>query len=399
MGTLRSGLDEYRAADLRSSSDGEIEDDVLDIKGIIRGLEAECARRISELERRRSFERDGHLSMASWVESRFGVVWSQAARQVRVARALEHMPAVREALADGEVSSSVVGTLVSAREANPEEFSRSEETLLDAARTLPARELRRAVEHWKSAVEPGAVAGEYTERYERRGLQVSSRADGMVRMDGNLDPETGGTVMTALRSVTDGWRRFGRDDPRSPAQRRADALGEVCRGWLDRPDRPVVAGERPHVTVVVDLETLEGRAGRGSETAEGTRISPEAVRRLACDAVVSRVITAGRGEPLESGRSTRVVAPSLRRALAVRDGGCAFPGCDRPVSWCDAHHVRHWADGGSTDLANLVLLCRRHHTMTHRGFGIHMVRGRPVFRRPDGTAIETPPARERREAG
>jgi Domain of unknown function (DUF222)/HNH endonuclease len=388
MGALRSGLDEYRSADLGGCTDGEIEEDVCDMKAAIRGLEAECARRISELERRRSFERDGHLSITSWVESRFGIVWSQAAREVRVARALDHMPAVREALADGVVSTSAVNTLVSAQEANPEEFARSEETLLDAARSLPARDLLRAVEQWKSAAEPTVVAREFAERYERRGLQMSSRVDGMIRVDGNLDPDTGGTVMTALRAVTDGWRRWGSDDPRSPAQRRADALGEVCRGWLDRSDRPAVGGERPHVTVVVDLATLEGRTEGGSETAEGTRISPEAVRRLACDAVVSRVITAGRTEPLEAGRSTRVVAPSLRRALAVRDGGCAFPNCDRPVSWCDAHHVRHWADGGTTDLSNLVLLCRRHHTLTHRRFGIQMVKGRPVFRRPDGSVIE-----------
>jgi hypothetical protein len=210
----------------------------------------------------------------------------------------------------------------------------------------------------------------------------------MVRMDGNLDPETGGTVMTALRSVTDSWRRWGSDDPRTPAQRRADALGEVCRRWLDRSDRPVVGGERPHLTVVVDLDTLEGRDQQGADTGEGTRISPDAVRRLACDAVVSRVVTSGPSAPLEAGRSTRVVSPSLRRALAVRDGGCAFPSCDRPVGWCDAHHIRHWADGGTTDLTNLVLLCRRHHTMTHSGFAIRMVVGRPEFRRPDGTLIQ-----------
>jgi hypothetical protein len=150
----------------------------------------------------------------------------------------------------------------------------------------------------------------------------------------------------------------------------------------------VVAGERPHITVVADLETIEGRSSARSETSVGTPVPAETVRRLACDAEVSRVITSGRSEPLEVGRTVRVVPPSLRRALSVRDGGCAFPSCDRPVSWCDAHHVRHWADGGKTDLANLVLLCRRHHRMTHGGFGIEMVEGRPVFHRPDGSVID-----------
>jgi hypothetical protein len=233
-------------------------------------------------------------------------------------------------------------------------------------------------------------------------LHVDAVPDGMVRVDGNLDPETGGTVLTALRAVTDAWARSGGADERTPAQLRADALGEVCRGWLDRPDRPEVGTERPHLTVVVDLETLgvptgthvappdsrtAGRGGVPTFTSVGTSLSPETVRRLACDAVVSRVITSGRSEPLEAGRSSRVVPPSIRRALVVRDSGCAFPVCDRPPSWCDAHHVRHWADGGATDLGNLVLLCRRHHRLIHAGFGVEMVHGRPVFRRPDGTVI------------
>src|SRR5439155_1652849 len=123
----------------------------------------------------------------------------------------------------------------------------------------------------------------------------------------------------------------------------------------------------PHLTVRLDLEALQGRAGRSCELDDGGGITPEAARRLACDAQVVRVITRGRSEPLDVGRRTPVVPASLRRALTVRDGGCTFPGCDRPPSWCDAHHVRCWADGGETKLGNLALLCRRHHGVTHEG--------------------------------
>jgi hypothetical protein len=92
---------------------------------------------------------------------------------------------------------------------------------------------------------------------------------------------------------------------------------------------------------------------------------------------------------LDVGRRTSVVSPALRRALAVRDGGCAFPGCDRPYAWCDAHHVRHWAHGGETALSNLVLLCRPHHRSMHaRGFGVAMSDGRPTFTRRDGMPLE-----------
>jgi hypothetical protein len=103
---------------------------------------------------------------------------------------------------------------------------------------------------------------------------------------------------------------------------------------------------------------------------------------------VSRVITKGSSIPLDVGRATKVVPAALRRAVVVRDRGCRFPGCDRPPGWCDSHHVRHWADGGETALLNLVLLCRPHHRLIHRGFGVSMVDGAPVFSRPDGTALE-----------
>jgi hypothetical protein len=402
MSTLRSGLDEYRSSSLSSCSDATIEADVAEIKTAIRSLEVECARRIAELERRRSFERDGHLSIASWVESRFGETWSQAAREVRLARGLDQLPDVRAALSGGDMATSAALTLVAARETDPEAFDRSADALLEAAMRLPARGLRMAVEHWRSETDRERVLREDAERFERRGLNAKPTADGMVRVDGILVPETGGSFLTALRSITDHWAR-SRDDARSPAQRRADALGEMCRRWLHDPDRPSIAGERPHVTVVVDLETLETASAAdsarpkrssngmtqasGNSTSEGIRLPGAAVRRLACDAAVSRVVVSGRSEPLDVGRTARVVPSSLRRALAVRDGGCAFPTCDRPVGWCDAHHVRHWADGGSTELSNLVLLCRRHHTVTHDGFRIEVLDGHPVFRRPDGTLI------------
>jgi hypothetical protein len=96
-------------------------------------------------------------------------------------------------------------------------------------------------------------------------------------------------------------------------------------------------------------------------------------------------------QPLEVGRTTRTVAPAQRNALVVRDGGCAFPGCDRPQSWCEAHHLHHWAHGGPTDLANLALLCWAHHRAVHEG-------GWQLGRDPDGRLRATPPHRRRSTA-
>ena len=162
--------------------------------------------------------------------------------------------------------------------------------------------------------------------------------------------------------------------------------GRICRSWLDASDRPTVAGERPHIVVTLDLDALEGRAGR-SVFADAGPVTPETARRLACDANISRVIVDARSQPLDVGRTSKVVPPPLRRAVTIRDGGCRFPGCGRPPGWCDAHHIRHWADGGETALGNLVLLCRPHHRLIHRGFRVEMIDGAPLFTRPDGSVL------------
>jgi len=387
MSTLRSSLEELRAEDLRFAGDDALVGDLAELERASGALEVERGRRIAEIERRQVHRLDGHLSVASWLTARFRLAWSTAVRQVRQARALEAMPLAREALAEGDLSRSAVDVLVAARESNVEAFGRDEGSLVEAARTMPYAELRRVAAYWREAVEPARFEREHEHRNAMRRLYVSPMLDGMVRVDGDLDPETGQTLITALRSVQDAETRRG-PDVRSAAQRRADALGEICRRWLDGSNRPVVAGERPHVTVTVDLESLERRAGRRCELEDAGPIPAEAARRLACDASVARVITSGRSEPLDVGRRTPVVPSALRRAVVVRDGRCRFPSCDRPQAWCDAHHVVHWADGGSTSLDNLVLLCRPHHRAVHNGFRVEMVDGRPVFRRPDGSPLE-----------
>jgi Domain of unknown function (DUF222)/HNH endonuclease len=332
------------------------------------------------------------VSLTAWLAHRAGMPTWAAARHVRLARALVGMPRTSAVLGGGGMSVAAAELLLSAREADADAFARSEEGLVDLAKRLPTHDLRRALERWRALADAAADEDVAARRFERRRLFVSATLDGMVRINGDLDVETGQTVVTAIRALTDAWVRSDPDDRRSPAQRRADALGEVCRGYLDAPGRPSVAGERPHLNVTIDLETLEGRTGRRCELDDTGRITAEAARRLACDASVSRVIVDAPSEPLDVGRRTPVVPASVRRALAVRDAGCRFPGCDRPHAWCDAHHLVHWADGGPTSLANLVLLCRRHHRAVHGRFTVRSVGGEVRFeRRVGASAAERPP--------
>jgi uncharacterized protein DUF222/HNH endonuclease len=383
---MRSALDELRTEDLRFLGDEELEDDLLELERSANVLLAERLRRLAEIERRRTYLRDGYLSASVWLARRACVSPSEAKQQVRMARTLQEMPVARQALADGELGASATRILVDARGENPEEFAGAEDALVDAARTLSVQELRTVVAHWRQQASPERAEEGEEWMHQIRRLYVSPTLDGMVRVDGDLDPETGHVVMSALQAAVDADLR-GESDVRTGAQRRADALAEIARQWLDRSDRPDVAGERPHVTVNLDFDSLAGRGGRAELEGVG-RITAETARRIACDASITRVVTRGRSEVLDVGRRTSVVPAALRRALITRDRGCAFPTCDRPDQWSDAHHVVHWADGGETKLDNLLLLCRPHHRLLHEGFGVEMMRSGPIFRRSDGSVIE-----------
>src|SRR5205823_6373275 len=173
MSSIRSALDELQAEDLRYLGDDELEDDLLELERDANVHLAERLRRLAEVERRRTYLRDGYLSASVWLERRAGLSPSDAKHQVRLARALEEMPVAREALGEGEVTGSALRVLVEARETEPEEFAGSEDALVDAARTLPVRELRAVLEHWRQAVSSMLPEERQERLYERRRLYAS----------------------------------------------------------------------------------------------------------------------------------------------------------------------------------------------------------------------------------
>jgi hypothetical protein len=189
---------------------------------------------------------------------------------------------------------------------------------------------------------------------EQRALRMNTAQDGCVLISGVLDPVGGAAVRATLEPLA---QRSGADDHRTREQRMADALVEQ-----------VTAGKPATLQVTASLETVMGLAGSSAGEMEfSPPIPTSTIRRLACDSTVVRVVLDSRSMPVDVGRATRVVDGALRRALAVRDKHCQWPGCERPASWCDGHHIVHWADGGPTDLDNCVLLCKRHHRMVHEG--------------------------------
>jgi hypothetical protein len=198
----------------------------------------------------------------------------------------------------------------------------------------------------------------------QRSLHHSQTLDGLWATRGTFAPEGGHIITRAIDALTDPTN-IDPVEVRSPAQRRADALVDICSFYLTHnTDLVTSGGEKPHVTVTVDYDILKGTVDRLPEI-DGTPVTPNTIRRITCDAGIIPMLLGSDSEPLDVGRKARTIPTALRRALEHRDTGCTWPGCDAPASWCDAHHIIHWADGGNTSLNNTRLLCRTHHTAIH----------------------------------
>ncbi|MBT8166670.1 MAG: HNH endonuclease [Acidimicrobiia bacterium] len=368
MSSLRSALDELRGDDLMDTPAEQLSEDLVELRETAEALEAEWIRRLNAFDARQGWAADGSLSLSAWLRARCRMTGAAAADRARLARALRKMPLTQRAFSDGDLTTAHVRALSAGAEAHPETFARDEEVLVTGASAVSAGDTRKLVDYWRQNLDHEEALDHSDKVHQRRRLSISRTWRGMVRIDGDLDPEAGEVVLAAIGSLVDELVKSGSaDDNRTPSQRRADALTELCRQHLDSGRAAISGGERPHINVLLDLASLQGAAGEHCELASGEIIHPEAARRLACDAGINRIITNGPSQILDVGRTTRTVSGPTRRALVIRDGGCRFDGCGRPAAWCDAHHVVHWVDGGETTLDNLVLLCRSHHRMVHEG--------------------------------
>jgi hypothetical protein len=340
----------------------------------------------------------GFRSCADWLGWRLGLDAGAAREKVRVARALAVLPRLSDALRRGQVSYSKVRALT--RIATPA----NEDDLLSFALAGTAAHVERLVRGMRR-VDRLAAGQDEQLRHAARYLRAYTDEDGMVVVSGRLAPEAGAALLRALDAGGEqlygphrGQQFGGSNEPTgevSLGQRRADALGLVAESALSSGLDPGSRGDRYQVVVHVDAEALPAAVAAGaggSSCLDGSHVSAETSRRLACDSALVVMRHAADGRVLDVGRRTRAISPALRRALEHRDGGCRFPGCGRKL--CDAHHVEHWADGGETRLGNTVLLCRRHHRAVHEeGFSMELgPDGEARFYRPDGRLLAPAPA-------
>jgi len=304
---------------------------------------------------------DGDGSLVAWLRQHTDRSGSEAARLARHASMLAKLPATGAAYDDGRLSKGQLDAIlanVSAR--TVERFAEHEREVLPSLLVLPANDVARAMAVWRLRAE--AELDEREEPDQARSLHLSPTFGRRWHGTLTLDDEGGNTLDAALALAFSDDAEA--EAPRSLARKRADAMVDIARFFLDHQDVKPAGRHRPHVNVVITLDDLDGD-GPGRYV-DGGVLSSTDVELLLCDCDVHRVLVDAKGTILDYGRATKTVPTSLFNAVALRDGGCRHPGCGAPPSWCDAHHVQHWTNEGETNPANLVLKCRRHHRLGHR---------------------------------
>jgi len=319
----------------------------------------------NELDERRVTEASHCLSTTAWLRSVCRMTGREASGTVKTARALAQMPRVAQEAVTGEIVASGVKLLAMTRDRHPDAFVDHEEVFIAIATDGDTRDLRVAISEWEQVVnfEKALEDAEY-DKWGRE-LFFNESYGGRWTLHGEFGVADSHVIRTALEGYVQ-RSYLDNTDNRAIYQRYADGLVGICQHWLDHNvTGETSGGEKPHITVTVDYHTLTGDKKQLPEI-DGRPIDSETLRRWACDAGIVRIITDGDSQPIDVGRRTRTIPPALRRALDLRDKGCTWPGCDAPQSWCDAHHITHWANGGDTNLDNTRLLCRKHHTAAHR---------------------------------
>ncbi len=374
--------------DVSVAPDAELCAAAVELEAGLAALQAAQLHVLAELEAREVCDRQFGLSTASWLVDRARLPRRVACGRVRVATKLRgQLVRVDEALSDGRIGFDHAKAM--ADSANPrigDQVAHHQDRLIDHAQHAPFAIWRRTLaEHCDLWDQDGG----YDPARDRARNRLHLDAVGeTVAVSGELVGETALVVGQALERAADQlFHRYHRDHELAPdcempsrATLRAEALADICRraqgsepGQSPTTDITLVAHLHEPDPLDPDKcdesnesDPVSGLRALGWRTPDGARLDPARCAHLLCDPVLHGLLVDHRQVPLALGLAVRLATPGQRRALAIRDAGCVFPGCDRPPGWCDAHHVQPYEHLGPTDLPNLALLCRHHHGVTHR---------------------------------
>ncbi|RSN33390.1 HNH endonuclease [Amycolatopsis sp. WAC 01416] len=367
---------------------------------VIRMAAAGLGQFLAEIESRGVKDLYGYGRTANWFADVAGLSVGEARAVVNRAVALNPTraldgtevppvaPATAAVAAEGLVGDERIDQILEILKKLPADTSvedrvSAEKILATLARDAGPRQLADAEANLLAWLDPDGNEPKDPEPAQpRREITLERRKDGYWKLTGLLDDETGARTAAALEAHAQPRPvdEFGQADLRMKCERMGDAWVDILDLAIACPDQPGTSGYRTLLHVTIGLDELKSGLGTACLDFVGTMTAREA-RLAACDCLMLPVVMSAAGEPLDVGRLRRFVTPGQRRALNIRDGGCAFPGCHRRPKNCHAHHIHHWADGGPTDLRNLVLLCGFHHRLIHHGdWQVHMAAdGIPEF--------------------
>lgn len=367
-----------------------------DIAASRRQLDAAAASVAGEVVRRSSRElgydglaqRVGARTPEKLIQHVTGLTAPEARALARVGEALDtgspwHDPVIR-AVTEGDLSIAAANAIVTGlgsptAEVAADDLTDAADRLVRAAAETTPERIAAAARAIRDELDTASVADREATLRARRFLRLIPEPDGMTRIIGRLDPESAAIVTAALDRITAprrGGPRFV--DPREVAradrivadertteQLTADALVDIVRVASAADDGTVFGVRAPEVQVHVHLSDLEAGVGSAEIDGQTAHVSIATAQRMVCTAGMLPILFDG-SRVLDVGRAQRLFTPAQRIALAARDRGCMWPGCDRPPSWTEAHHTKHWhRDDGRTDLKDGVLLCRHHHMLVH----------------------------------
>lgn len=339
----------------------DLESEMFTLSSQIAAADARFVALIAEYDARRAWARWECQSCAHWLEWKCQIGAGAARERVRVARAVIKLPLIFGEFSRGRLSYSQVRALT--RAATPE----NEAEMLRVARHMTASQLEDAVRAMRGAI----TADEAAARHEARSARWYYEDDDCLVIKIKVTPEDGAAVVMAINSIVDEMRcedvsaetSGAGEMRRTTEQLRSDALVFMAKAALEGRDHEVVGGNGRHVVIHTDASVLADGTGKAYVEA-GPSISAEAVEKITCDAEVTAIYERSPGEVIAVGRTSRKPTAKQRKALWIRDRHCRFPGCTNR-RFVDAHHIWHWSKGGPTELWNLVLLCRFHHTSVH----------------------------------
>jgi hypothetical protein len=340
------------------------------LAGLRSALDACEARVLAEFAVSGAWKRDGAVDAAAWLRDQTRVSARDAAGRVAAAEVLSNLPRTVSALADGEITAEHATAIARAAQRSPA-IAGHEASLLAHAAGQSVDGFGRTLRRLEQVVSADSGAGQALRQHQRRSVTATAIDDGMTLLQARLDPIAAASVVGRLDRIAEELWRTDSGGARAVEWhvRRADALVEMARraGAVD-PD----AMQRPEPTIVAVIDhryLLDQLASAGAGVCQldnGNPIPPATARRLACSAGILPAVLGGASVPLDWGRTRRLASATQRQALLVRDGGCVFPGCDRPHTWCDAHHLTPYPNG-PTNLDNLASLCDAHHHLVHEG--------------------------------